>query len=131
MGEYSTAFVTASVRKHFTEFYKTAADFPGTPLFYQAMALIGSADALKEIVDENDRGIPPVQALLRLFMEHGFQPAKPTDDDRRHLGMLLAYVFKNILRYEGQKDNIPVEGNHWGIRTAALYYDRSDFIIVE
>lgn len=131
MGEYSTAFVTASVRKHFTAFYKAAADFPDTPLFYQTMALIGSADALKEIVNENDRGIPPVQALLRLFGEHGFQPADPTDDDRRHLGMLLAYVFKNVLQYEGQKDNVPVEENPWGIGTAALYYDRPDFIIVE
>ncbi len=131
MDKYPTASVSASVREHFAEVYKSAINFPDTSLFYQSMALISSADTLKEIVLENDRGIPPVQALLRLFEEHGFKPATPTDDDRRHLGMLLAYVFKNVLQYEGQKDNVPVAENPWGIKTAALYYDRPDFIIVE
>ena len=131
MNECSTATVTASIRKHFTAVYKAAADFPDIPLFYQAMALIGSADALIKIVDKNDRGVPPVQTLLRLLDEHGFEPAKPTDDDRRHLGMILAYVFKHVLQYEDQKANIPVEKNQWGIRTAALYYGRPDFIIVK
>ncbi len=126
MNQCSTASVTASIRKHFTEAYKSAADFPDTPLFFQSMAFLSNADALKEIVAGNDSGIPPLQVLLRFLDEHGFKPAKITDDDKRRLGMLLAYVFKNVLRYESQNDNVPIEENPWGIKTAALYYGRPD-----
>lgn len=129
MKKYYINSVIPDIQNHFTDAYSNASQFTGTPLFYQCMGMISSIPFLNEIIAENDRGIPPVQTLLELFEKHGVQIQELTDFDSICIGEFMAFLFKHILGYRSQKDNVPIN-NSFGVKTAALYYENSEGVVV-
>lgn len=124
MKDYDMAFIISSIRNHFTDIYTNAAAFLDTPLFCQCMGVIADTANLNEIVSKNDQERPPVETLLKLCQKHNFHLQKISDFDSICMGELMAFIFKQILKYENQRDNVPVEENDFGIKTAALYFRR-------
>lgn len=129
MKEYFTNFVTSAIQKNFVDTYKNASRFISTPLYHQCIRIISNVFALGEIGVNNDRGIPPVQTLLSLLEECGYKTEELSDYESICMGELMAFVFKHILGYKSQRDNVTIKENSFGIKTAALYYDRQEFEI--
>lgn len=127
---YKISSIQERILEDFAAEYTYAADFVSTRLFKQCMGILGSVSDIKEIVKKNDEGIPPVETLLKLFEEHGYEIAKIDDNESRYMGALMAFVFKDIFRYKNQKDNVSIK-NKFGIKTAALYYDGKEFELEE
>lgn len=121
--------VPIMIKERFFDTYKSASDFANIPLFNQCMKIIGNTIGLKELISENDKGIPPVQILLRLLEEYGVQPEELSDYDSICIGELMAFVFKHVLGYKRQKDNVPIKDS-FGIKTAALYFDSQELEIL-
>lgn len=128
MKKYSMKAILSAIRQDFTDTYKNAISFTDTPLFYQCMGIICNVCDLEEIIAENDRGTPPVQTLCGLFEKHCCQIENLTDFDDICMGELMAFLFKHILGYQNQKDDVPVQ-NNLEIKTAAVYFDREEFLI--
>lgn len=108
------------IREDFIKNYHTASEFVNRPLFGQCMGILGNKAYLKVLIECNDHGIPPAKLFFWLLEGHGVDVTGLTDEDRRCIGALIAFIFKELLHYDCQKDHAPA-GDGSVIKTAALY----------
>lgn len=120
--------ILSKIREDLTKTYIAASDFADTLLFERCMKIIGNVSYLRIIVEGNDHGIPPAGIFWELYAGSGFDAEELTDQDRRCVGALMAFLFKNVFGYKGQQDNVPVKAPSV-IRTAALYDEKEEFEI--
>lgn len=113
------------VREDFIKTYHTASEFVNKPLFSQCMEILGNKAYSEVLIECNDHGIPPAKLFFWLLEGHGFDVSGLTDGDRRCIGALIAFIFKELLHYECQKDNVSA-GDESVIKTAALYFCRTE-----
>lgn len=129
MKEYPINFAISAIHEKFADTYNNAVNFINTPLYNQCLKIIGNTFALGEIGLQNDSGIPPVQTLLSILDEYVDEPKELSNYDSVCIGELMAFVFKQVLGYKGQKEHVPIKDN-FGVKTAAFYYDRQEFEIL-
>lgn len=128
MERYPIEQIVSEIRKDFTKSYPAASDFADTLLFEHCMEIIGNVFYLRIMVEGNDHGIPPAGIFLGMYAGGGFGAKELTDRDKRCVGALMAFLFKDILGYKGPQDNVPVKGPS-PIGTAALYDEKEEFEI--
>ena len=128
MERYPMERILSKIREDFIKTYPAVADLADTPLSARCMEIIGNVFYLRIIVEGNDHGIPPAGTFLGLYAGSGFDAEELTDQDRRCVGALMAFLFKNVFGYKGHQDNVPVKAPSV-IRTAALYDEKEEFEI--
>lgn len=128
MERYPMEAILSKIREDFIKIYPAVSDLADTPLSAHCMEIIGNVFYLRIIVEGNDHGIPPAGTFLGLYAGSGFGAEELTDREKRCVGALMAFLFKEVFGYKGQQDNVPVKGPSV-VRTAALYDDKEEFEI--
>lgn len=128
MDRYHVEKIVSEIREDFARTYPAVSDLTDTLLFEHCMEIIGNVSYLRILVEGNDHGIPPAGIFLGLYAGSGFGAEELTDRDKRCVGALMAFLFKDVLGYKGQQDNVPVKEPS-PIRTAALYDEKEEFEI--
>lgn len=124
---YSIKFIKEQISSDFTRTYRNASNFPGTPLYDECMKIICDVSDLRCIIFANDLGIPPVKSLLTILKKRGVLSHDVTGIESQSMGSLMGFLFKQILKYQNQKDRLSVR--MLGVKTAALFLDTDDFVI--
>ena len=131
MKQYSISDILRHIREDFTAEYPQASNFTDTPVYYHCMAVIGNPDDLREIILNNDqKGIPPVQSMLELFQKHCLTHGKISHTDARCMGELMAFLFKYVFGYQKQQDDNPIQ-NDFNVQTAALFSEPKSLPLIE
>lgn len=108
------------VQEDFIKTYHTASEFVNRPLFGQCIEILRNKAYLKVLIECNDHGIPPAKLFFWLLEGNGVDVDGLMDEDRRCIGAFIAFIFKELLHYDYQKDRAPA-GDGSVIKTAALY----------
>ena len=115
--------IVAAINADFEKVYK-GVRMSGV-IFGECMKAVNNVRLMKNIIDQNNTGIPPVKTFLdsSSALIGGF-----SSYEKSCIGAFWGFVFKFIFKYRTQIKNTPI--NIKGIDTASLYKDPVDDITV-
>lgn len=115
-----TTDIIAEINDHFTEIYKNASKFVNSgELWDFCIDTIKDPISISNIVFANDMGIPPVKSLITIYAREKNPRECFTAVQSQQLGALMGFVFKNVLKYQSQKERCSV--NYLGVKTATRF----------
>ncbi|MCI5586870.1 MAG: hypothetical protein MR384_03160 [Lachnospiraceae bacterium] len=129
MQNYSISYIKTQITDNFTSIYRNASNFPSTPLYNECMKIICDVSDLRCIIFANDLGIPPVKSMLTILGNRGILKSDIAGIESQSLGSLMGFLFKQVFKYQNQKDRLTVK--MYGVRTATLFMNVEDFQILE
>lgn len=118
------ADIVQAVYGNFTTVYRGATPFVNSGALWNfCIGVIGDPMLMSNVIFANDMGVPPVKSLLEIYKRrcHPSVGFEFTKKESQNMGALMAYVFKFVLGYRGQKERCAV--HDLGIGTATRYFD--------
>lgn len=129
MKTYTISSIKNQIESDFTSIYKNASNFPTTQLYRLTLDIICDPTELKCVIFANDLGVPPVKAVLTILSKKRLINNDITGIESQSLGSLMGFLFKQVFKYQNQRDRLTVK--LFGVKTAALFLNVTDFEITE
>lgn len=115
------------IEKDFLNVYAPHARFTKSKYYDYCLKAIKNEKLMYTIIFNNDLlGIAPVKTFLLAYQEFSDEDFT-NDEDKKGLGALFGFVFKNIFKYKNQKKSLV---NYKNVRTATRYLEPVETIEV-
>ncbi len=115
------------IENEFLNVYAPYTKFTKTKYYDYCLKTIRNEKLMYTIIFNNDQlGIAPVKTFLLAYPEFNEEDFT-NDEDKKGLGALFGFVFKNIFKYNSQKKNLV---NYKNVKTATRYLDPVETIEV-